>query len=102
MSSPTNNYLGILLRKCSADNENAKYECKSEKQIDEAIEKTAFGLYYKNYYFDTQDFSENPIKYYIKTNYYPLIPGIAQFYMYGLKTNIAKVNNNWFGFGAIE
>jgi hypothetical protein len=88
------------LRKCSTENKNAKEECKSPEEIDAAIHKTTFGIFYKKRYFDTQDFGANPIKYYIKTLYYPILEEIAQYYVYGLKRNTARVNNNWFGFGA--
>jgi hypothetical protein len=59
-------------------------------------------VFYRNHYFDTREFGPNPIKSYLKTLYYPILPKVAQYYTYGLKKNVTQVNNNWFGFGKVE
>jgi hypothetical protein len=59
-------------------------------------------VFIRQHYFDTQEFGPNPVKNYLKTLYYPILPEVAQYYTYGMKKNVAYVNNNWFGFGKIE
>jgi len=102
LSSPSVHYLGIYLRKCTLASDNPQTECKSTQEIEDAINKTSLNVFYRQNYFDTQEFGPNPVKNYLKTLYYPILPEVAQYYTYGIKHNVAYVNNNWFGFGKVE
>jgi hypothetical protein len=101
-SSPTVHYVGILLWKCTVHSENPKAECKSDKEIEDAIDKTSFNAIYRQSYFDTQEFGPNPIKNTLNGLYFPLHHSVAQSQVYGVKKNVVKVTNSWFGFGKVE
>jgi hypothetical protein len=87
------------LQRCTTGNQNADLECKSPEEIQDAIEKISLNVFYRENYFDTQEFGPDPIKSYLKTLYYPVLSEVAQYYTYGMKKNVVYVNNNWFGFG---
>ena len=68
-------YYAAQVKRCS--DIAPKSECASEKEIDSKVKQVGLDFFYKSYYFDPNEFKENPIKSYVKFFHKPLLENTA-------------------------
>lgn len=55
-------YYRFQVKTCNAISENPEEECEAEEEIKKHADEVLLDYFFQNYYFDTEDFTGNPIK----------------------------------------
>lgn len=77
--------------------ENPEEECAPQEEITEKADKVGIYLYFKNYYFDSNDFENLEPKSVVDYQYKPLLKDIGQFQVAVVSENKVTLNDHWSG-----
>ena len=85
----------MQVHSCRSVAENPSVECASEAQIEKVADEVVLDVFIKNFYFDENEFDEDPVKSYVEYYYYPINSVLGKAVLYKLRHHITELADSW-------